>query len=32
MVASSKERLERDEADLWDSGRVDSSQSTLVPY
>jgi alpha-L-rhamnosidase len=32
MVASSKERLERNEADLWDSGRVDSSQSTLVPY
>lgn len=32
MVASSKAKLESDEADLWDSGKVESPQSTLVPY
>ncbi len=32
MVASSRERLDRNDGDLWDSGKVDSNQSTLVPY
>ncbi len=32
LVASSRERLSQDKADLWDSGKVTSSQSTLVPY
>jgi len=32
LVASSRERLARDEGDLWDSGKVDSAQSTQVLY
>lgn len=32
LVASSRELLEKDQGDLWDSGRVESEQSTLVPY
>ncbi len=32
LVASSKERLDKEEADRWDSGKVASSQSHLVPY
>ncbi|WP_052881543.1 family 78 glycoside hydrolase catalytic domain [Kiritimatiella glycovorans] len=32
LVASSPEKLASNEADLWDSGRVESSRSILVPY
>ena len=32
VVASSIERLRKGDYDLWDSGRVPSSQSVLVPY
>lgn len=32
LVASSRDRLNRDEGDLWDSGRVESEQSAHVPY
>ena len=32
LVASSEERLRRNEGDLWDSGKVDSDQSIQVPY
>jgi len=32
LVASSEERLAADDGDLWDSGRVLSSRSVLVPY
>lgn len=32
LVASSKEKLNRDEGDLWDSGKVNSNKSTYVPY
>lgn len=32
LVASSREKLDRGEGDLWDSGRVVSGQSILVPY
>ncbi len=32
LVASSRELLSRDKADLWDSGKAYSSQSVLVPY
>ncbi len=32
LVASSAERLARDEGDLWDSGRVPSDDSTNVSY
>lgn len=32
LVAGSKELLAQDEGDLWDSGKVSTSQSTLVPY
>ena len=32
IVASTPERLARDQADLWDSGQVDSSQSVHVAY
>lgn len=32
LVASSPEQLAHDKADLWDSGRVISEQSTLVAY
>ncbi len=32
LVASSPERLSQDQGDLWDSGKVDSPQSTQVSY
>lgn len=32
MVAGSSEHLAQDKADLWDSGKVSSPQSVLVPY
>ena len=32
LVASSKPQLDKDQGDLWDSGKVFSSQSHLVPY
>jgi alpha-L-rhamnosidase len=32
LVASTRQRLDGDQADLWDSGKVPSSQSHLVPY
>ncbi len=32
LVATSKEKLANDRGDLWDSGRVDSDRSILVPY
>lgn len=32
LVASSVEKLSRDEGDLWDSGRVESSRTTHVEY
>ena len=32
LAASTREGLERDESDLWDSGKVVSDQSHLVPY
>ena len=32
LVASSAEKLARDEGDLWDSGRVATDQSVRVPY
>ena len=32
LVASSPEKLENNEGDLWDSGKVDTGQSILVPY
>ena len=32
IVASSKEKLNAGEGDLWDSGRVVSNQTTEVPY
>mgnify|MGYP002353546035 FL=1 len=32
LVASSPELLERGEGDLWNSGKVASAQSVLVPY
>ncbi len=32
LVASSAEKLARDEGDLWDSGRVETDQSVRVPY
>lgn len=32
LVSSSKERLAADRGDLWDSGRVVSSDQLLVPY
>lgn len=32
LVASTKERLDKEDPDLWDSGKVASSQSHLVPY
>ena len=32
LVASSEEMLEAGRADLWDSGKVESSQSVNVPY
>ena len=32
LVASSKEKLAAGEADVWDSGKVSSDQSLLVPY
>ena len=32
LVASSREKLDEDEGDLWDSGRISSDQSTNVEY
>lgn len=32
LVASSKEKLNADEGDLWNTGKVVSDQSTQVPY
>ena len=32
LVASSEDRLARDEGDLWDSGKVESDRSTHVEY
>ena len=32
LVASSPEKLAKDQGDLWDSGKVLSDQSVLVPY
>lgn len=32
LVASDADRLDKDEGDLWDSGRVDSERSILVAY
>lgn len=32
MVSSSRENLERNEADLWDSGKVESSATTQIVY
>ena len=32
LVASSPQKLDRDVGDLWDTGRLSSDQSTLVPY
>ncbi len=32
LVASTPEKLMRGQADLWDSGRVESSDSVYVPY
>lgn len=32
LVASSAEQLQKDQADLWNSGKVQSSKSVLVPY
>ena len=32
VVATTPEKLNRDEGDLWDSGKVASDDSTLVPY
>lgn len=32
LVASSPDLLAKDMGDLWDSGRVQSDQSTLIPY
>ena len=32
MVATSSKALQRDEADLWSSGKVASDKSVMVPY
>lgn len=32
LVADSPEKLDSDEGDLWDSGRVESDQSIFIPY
>ena len=32
LAASSREKIDRGEADLWDSGRVKSDQSILIEY
>jgi alpha-L-rhamnosidase len=32
LVASSAEKLDKDEGDLWDSGRVESDKSIQIPY
>jgi alpha-L-rhamnosidase len=32
IVASTKEKLDRNEGDLWNSGKINSSQSIHVPY
>ncbi|WP_339739364.1 hypothetical protein, partial [uncultured Sunxiuqinia sp.] len=32
IVASSEEKLQNEEGDVWDSGKVDSGVSVSVPY
>jgi alpha-L-rhamnosidase len=32
LVASSPDKLEANEGDIWDSGKIKSDQSILVPY
>ena len=32
LVASSREKLDREEGDLWDSGKVETDRSILTPY
>ncbi|MBE0535466.1 MAG: glycoside hydrolase family 78 protein [Phycisphaerae bacterium] len=32
LVASSAEKLKKNQGDLWDSGRVPSDQTVLIPY
>lgn len=32
LVASSAEKLRKDEGDLWDSGKINSDQSIMVNY
>lgn len=32
LVASSREALDRDEGDLWDSGRIESDRTLSIPY
>src|SRR5690606_7297038 len=32
LVASSKEKLEENKGDLWDSGKIASDQSLYIPY
>ena len=32
LVASGKEQIDKDTGDLWDSGKVTSNQSHLIPY
>jgi alpha-L-rhamnosidase len=32
LVASTREKLDADQGDVWDSGKVDSEQSIHVPY
>lgn len=32
LVASDRSKLDRDEGDLWDSGKIESDQSVLIPY
>ncbi|HEX2628427.1 MAG TPA: family 78 glycoside hydrolase catalytic domain [Chitinophagaceae bacterium] len=32
LIASSKEKLMKEEGDIWNSGRVSSAQSHLIPY
>ena len=32
LVASSRDALARDQGDLWDTGRLDSNETTQIPY
>lgn len=32
LAASSREKIDKDEGDLWDSGRVESDRTTQIPY